>query len=505
MEKEFTLKSELVRDDVDRQMVYLVRRFTDLSDEDMGILLEMAHSLPFVGSLESGDTYINVLTRNGESMVVAQYRHPDCDLYKRSIIGDIEKKEDEPAVYRALEKGISGRGLIGIIDDGRLLVRHTVSPILSKDGRVIGSLTYEYPNAAMDTEPIRIKNKEGETGLFRNQLSKAASCLQDALLFYDKDGICMFANTKAEELYQEAGYSMPLVGRNVIDLQLTDTSRAEVLGQKGTIKKEVEIAGHILEATLSGIWEEEVCQGFAAVYRDKTRVRQLEDEVASRVALIHEVHHRVKNNLQTIISLVGLESAHSKDARVKAFARLVTVISLDSLISFVKPRNNWDKITPELPRAPLKEPDESAFAIVSIVGFSIAATSLAAAMIVMVILVPVSPSGTGNTFNSLIHSFFASRPFAAARTAFCKRAASTDFNSMDFTSSLIYHSNAFNKDIDLFNRHSRELFYFVFHTLDQIIRYGRDADAIGYDYVEVDLNCIIIDRYIDSVSQAFSL
>ena len=191
MEKEFTLKSELVRDDVDRQMVYLVRRFTDLSDEDMGILLEMAHSLPFVGNLESGDTYINVLTRNGESMVVAQYRHPDCDLYKRSIIGDIEKKEDEPAVYRALEKGISGRGLIGIIDDGRLLVRHTVSPILSKDGRVIGSLAYEYPNAAMDTEPIRIKNKEGETRLFRNQLSKAASCLQDALLFYDKEGICV--------------------------------------------------------------------------------------------------------------------------------------------------------------------------------------------------------------------------------------------------------------------------------------------------------------------------
>ena len=52
MEKEFTLKSELVRDDVDRQMVYLVRRFTDLSEEDMGILLEMAHSPAICG--ESG-------------------------------------------------------------------------------------------------------------------------------------------------------------------------------------------------------------------------------------------------------------------------------------------------------------------------------------------------------------------------------------------------------------------------------------------------------------------
>ncbi len=323
-EKGVTLRPELVRDDADRQLVYLARSFTDLSDGDLGILLEVAHSLPFVGNLESGDTYINVLTRKGESMVVAQYRHPDCDLYKRSIIGDIEKKEDEPAVYRALEKGISGRGLIGIIDDGRLLVRHTVSPILNKDGRVIGSLTYEYPNAAVDTEPIRIKNKEGETSLFRSQLSKAASCLQDGLLFYDEAGVCVFANTKAEELYQEADYTLPLVGQNVMDLQLTDASRLEVLGQRGTIKKEVEIAGHILEATMGGIWEEDICRGFAVVYRDKTRMRQLEDEIASRVALIHEVHHRVKNNLQTIISLVGLESAHSKDPKVKAFARTIT-------------------------------------------------------------------------------------------------------------------------------------------------------------------------------------
>ena len=30
-------------------------------------------------------------------------------------------------------------------------------------------------------------------------------------------------------------------------------------------------------------------------------------------------------------------------------------------------------------------------------------------MIVIVILVPVSPSGTGNTFNSLIHSFLFSK------------------------------------------------------------------------------------------------
>ena len=47
----------------------------------------------------------------------------------------------------------------------------------------------------------------------------------------------------------------------------------------------------------------------------------MEDEIAYRVALIHEVHHRVKNNLQTIISLIGLEAVHTKDEKSKSFCK----------------------------------------------------------------------------------------------------------------------------------------------------------------------------------------
>ena len=84
----------------------------------------------------------------------------------------------------------------------------------------------------------------------------------------------------------------------------------------------------------------------------------------------------------------------------------------------VKPRRSWDKITPELPLAPRREPEEIAFAIATISGFSSAFTSFAADRIVSVIFVPVSPSGTGNTFNSLMNSFFASRFAAPARNIF---------------------------------------------------------------------------------------
>lgn len=130
-------------------------------------------------------------------MVIAQYRHPNYDLYKRSIMGEIERREDEPAVYRALEEGISGRGLIGIIDEGRIVVRHTVSPVLNNEGKIIGALTYEYPNASNNTESICIINKEGNPDHFNRQLGKASAYLQDAILLYDTDGICTFANLKA--------------------------------------------------------------------------------------------------------------------------------------------------------------------------------------------------------------------------------------------------------------------------------------------------------------------
>ena len=89
-------------------------------------------------------------------------------------------------------------------------------------------------------------------------------------------------------------------------------------------------------------------------------------------------------------------------ARIKPSANTWTSICSCSLISRQKPRKSCDKITPELPRAPRREPLEIVFASSSIDGLTRALTSLDAAIIVNDIFDPVSPSGTGKTFNSFI-------------------------------------------------------------------------------------------------------
>ena len=78
---------------------------------------------------------------------------------------------------------------------------------------------------------------------------------------------------------------------------------------------------------------------------------------------------------------------------------------------------------------------------------------VAICIIVIDIFVPVSPSGTGKTFSSLIHSFFASRFFAPARNILDSVSVLMLVIS-NFVSSLINYANAFDVDIDLIDFHT---------------------------------------------------
>jgi two-component sensor histidine kinase len=51
---------------------------------------------------------------------------------------------------------------------------------------------------------------------------------------------------------------------------------------------------------------------------DVTEVRKKEREIKIKTAVIQEIHHRVKNNLQTIASLLRLQGRRSKSPEVKA-------------------------------------------------------------------------------------------------------------------------------------------------------------------------------------------
>ena len=141
----------------------------------------------------------------------------------------------------------------------------------------------------------------------------------------------------------------------------------------------------------------------------------------------------------------------------------------------MNPLRSCERITPEFPLAPLKEPDEIALQIASIPVLSPRLlTSLAADIMVIVIFVPVSPSGTGKTLSSFIHSFFASRFLAPDKNIFDSIWASITLLLktiilLELEIDLINYTDAFDIDIYLLDFKPRKLFYFIFNSADQVV------------------------------------
>jgi two-component system CheB/CheR fusion protein len=68
--------------------------------------------------------------------------------------------------------------------------------------------------------------------------------------------------------------------------------------------------------------EQDRLLGFAKVMRDVTTRKEQEEQLrrslSEKDTLVREIHHRVKNNLQVIVSLLGMQSRHTNDQRVLA-------------------------------------------------------------------------------------------------------------------------------------------------------------------------------------------
>src|SRR5579863_5963227 len=87
---------------------------------------------------------------------------------------------------------------------------------------------------------------------------------------------------------------------------------------------------------------------------------------------------------------------------------------------WASPRKIWERMTPELPRAPSSAPCESFAAMMPAEVSSLASIARIAACMVADILEPVSPSGTGKTLSALMASRCSASHAAPLSMAFFK-------------------------------------------------------------------------------------
>ncbi len=141
----------------------------------------------------------------------------------------------------------------------------------------------------------------------------------DGLIRLDGSGKVTYASPNAQSAYRRLGFNAHLVGEQLSGLTsrlaadpLEGTDAAErilaSLRGESPARQEVEARGATVLTRALPLMPAGVPIGALVLVRDVTEVRRRDRALMTKDATIREIHHRVKNNLQTVAALLRLQA-----------------------------------------------------------------------------------------------------------------------------------------------------------------------------------------------------
>ncbi len=131
----------------------------------------------------------------------------------------------------------------------------------------------------------------------------------DGVVVVDEEGRVRYASPNATNALHRMGMYSQTEGRRLTDLGIEESAIEWALASALPVVEEVERRPDVTVLLhCIPLMAADVVTGCLVLLRDVTDVRRLDRLLLSKDAAIREVHHRVKNNLQTISALLRLQA-----------------------------------------------------------------------------------------------------------------------------------------------------------------------------------------------------
>ena len=152
----------------------------------------------------------------------------------------------------------------------------------------------------------------------------------DGIIVLDPSGRVVVASPNANSMYNRMGMTGYLEKRNLADVtramlpagEQADETLQLVLAGRSDLRTELVIArARVTMRSIPLLAQKRTRierEGAVILCRDVTELRRRELELMTKDATIREIHHRVKNNLQTVSALLRLQSRRSDLESVQA-------------------------------------------------------------------------------------------------------------------------------------------------------------------------------------------
>src|SRR6187431_503733 len=154
---------------------------------------------------------------------------------------------------------------------------------------------------------------------------RGAPRASDGLIRLDVDGTVTFASPNALSAFNRMGFAGELEGESLAEVTtdllhgrtVVDESLPLVVTGRAPWRTDIEARGVTVSLRTIPIRNRGERVGAIVLCRDATEIRHQERELITKDATIREIHHRVKNNLQTVASLLRIQArrTHTDEAR----------------------------------------------------------------------------------------------------------------------------------------------------------------------------------------------
>jgi two-component sensor histidine kinase len=187
---------------------------------------------------------------------------------------------------------------------------------------------------------------------------RGAPRASDGLIRLDVDGTTTFASPNALSAFNRMGFNDELEGESLAEVttlilpgkQVIDESLPLVVTGRAPWRTDIEARGVTVSLRAIPLRHRGERAGAIVLCRDVSELRHQERELITKDATIREIHHRVKNNLQTVASLLRIQGrrAHTDEARealTQAMRRVAAIAVVhDTLSEGLTQDVNFDEV-----------------------------------------------------------------------------------------------------------------------------------------------------------------
>jgi two-component sensor histidine kinase len=346
----------------------LVHEHTDLSAADLDWLHLLVADWQLLADLSFADLVLWVPVRARTSYVAVAQMRPTTGptVYFDDLVGEWLPRGRRPQVDDALDQGRICRERDPEWRED-VPVREETIPV-RRAGRVVAVIS-RHTNLAAARTPSRLELTylqcaadlaqmvaEGRFPFVGADDGHAGSPrVGDGLVRVDEEGVVTYASPNALSAYRRLGLTADLLGAHLGGTTAAlaasevpvDQSVAGVLSGQAPKQTEVEANGTVVALRAIPLFPGGRRVGAMVLVRDVTELRRRERELLTKDATIREIHHRVKNNLQTVAALLRMQARRltdptSREALGEAVRRVSSIalvhetlsLSIDETVDF---------------------------------------------------------------------------------------------------------------------------------------------------------------------------